>query len=153
MLATLYTQVPLRSEVMRSGIHKTDPQGILARNLRAAFEARGLSARGVSRAIKSSQGLSISNKTISNMLNGDGNPQLEGLTAVAKHLRIPLWQLMCPAAQPSHLDDAAVHALLEDFVSLSELGRRRAQRNLKAEVTLEEMERSENHKNTGKNST
>jgi len=143
MLATLYTAVPLPSQEMRKGIHKNDPQGVLARNLTAAFEKRSLSARGVARALNA-KGRKISNKTVSNMLNGEGNPQLDGLMAVAEHIRVPLWQLLCPAVGISHFDDEQIHALLEDFLSLSELGRKRAQRQLKGEAALEHLERAEN---------
>jgi len=138
---------------MRKALHKTGPQGVLARNLSAAFEKRGLSARGVARAIRSSQGLKISNKTVSNMLNGDGNPQLVGLMAIAKHIRVPLWQLLCPAIEISHFDDDAVHSLLEDFFSLSEIGRKRAQRQLKGEAALEQLERIQNTENVTESST
>lgn len=153
MVATLYTDDSLRSDEMRKAIHKTGPQATLARNLTAAFEKRKLSARGVSRAIRASQGLKISNKTVSNMLNGDGNPQLEGLMAVAKHIRVPLWQLLCPGMQISQFDDESVHSLLDDFFSLSELGRKRAQRQLKGEAALEQLERSENAESVTKTST
>lgn len=152
MFATLYTDVPLRSSEMRKGIHKTGPQGVLARNLSAAFEKRGLSGRSVARALKS-QGLKISNKTVSNMLNGEGNPQLEGLMAVAKYIRIPLWQLLCPGIEISHFDDDSVHAFLDDFSSLSELGRKRAQRQLKGEAALEQLERAENAKSATESGT
>lgn len=153
MFATAYTDVPLRSDEMRKAIHKTGPQGTLAQNLSAAFEKRGLSARGVARAIRASQGLKISNKTISNMLNGDGNPQLVGLMAVAKHIRVPLWQLLCPGIEISHFNDETIHSVLDDFLSLSELGRKRAQRQLKGEAALEQLERSENVPGAHKNST
>lgn len=152
MFATAYTDVPLRFSEMRKGIHKAGPQGVLGRNLSAAFEKRGLSARSVSRALQS-QGLKISNKTISNMLNGDGNPQLEGLMAVAKHIRVPLWQLLCPGMEISHFGDEAVHSLLDDFFSLSELGRKRAQRQLKGEAALEQIERAEHTKSLTETST
>lgn len=141
MLATAYTEDQLRFQEMRSGLHKSDPQGVLARNLTAAFEKRKLSARRVAAEIKRTQGVSISNKTVSNMLNGEGNPQLESLMAVARHLRIPLWQLMCPSVGLSHFDETSVHELLEGYISLSEVGRRRIQRNLKGEVALEAQER------------
>lgn len=153
MLATLYTENSLRSFDMRKALHKTGPQGVLARNLSAAFEKRGLSARGVARAIRASQGLKISNKTVSNMLNGDGNPQLEGLIAVAKHIRVPLWQLLCPAVGISHLQEEEIHSLLDDFVSLSELGRKRAARQLKGEAALEQLERVENVQTATETST
>lgn len=141
MLATAYTEDQLRFQGMRSGLHKPGPQGVLARNLSAAFEKRKLSARRVATEIKRTQGVSISNKTVSNMLNGEGNPQLESIIAVAKHLRIPLWQLLCPTVGISHFDETSVHDLLQDYVSLSEVGKRRIQRNLKGEVALEAQER------------
>lgn len=124
----------------------------MARNLTAAFDKRELSARGVARAIRANQGIKISNKTVSNMLNGEGNPQLESLMAVAKHLRIPLWQLLCPAVEISHFDESAVHDLLDDFFALSELGRKRVQRNLKGEVALENQERGDPAPNAEKHS-
>jgi transcriptional regulator with XRE-family HTH domain len=153
MLATLYTAVPLPFEGMRKRLHNKDPQGTLGLNLTAAFEKRGLSARGVAKAIRGSQGLKISNKTVSNMLNGEGNPQLEGLKAVAKHVNIPLWQLLCPAIQISQFNDGDVHELLEEFFSLSEFGRKRALRNLKGEAALEQLERAENAQSAGESST
>lgn len=148
MLATLYTPVPLPFEGMRRGIHKNDPQGVLARNLSAAFEKRGLSARGVARALQA-KGRKISNKTVSNMLNGEGNPQLDGLMAVAEHIRVPLWQLLCPAVGISHFNDEQIHSLLEDFTSLSELGRKRAHRQLKGEAALERIEHTQNSSQPG----
>lgn len=153
MVATLYTDDSLRFTDMRKEIHKTGPQATLAHNLKAAFKKRGLSARGVAVAIRASQGLKISNKTVSNMLNGDGNPQLVGLMAVAKHIRVPLWQLLCPGIEISQFDDEAIHSVLDDFLSLSELGRKRAQRQLKGEAALEQIERSENAPGANKNST
>lgn len=143
MLATVYTAVPLPSVGMRNGIHKETPQGTLARNLEAAFKARSLSARGVASAIRKRQGLKISNKTVSNMLNGAGNPQLEGLMAVAKEIRIPLWQLLCPALDVSHSDDESLRIMLDDYMSLSELGRKRALRLIKSERVLEEKEKQD----------
>lgn len=145
MLATLYTDVPLPFGVMRKGLHKNTPQAILARNLKAAFKARDLSARSVMRALQA-KGTTISNKTISNMLNGDGNPQLEGLMAVADLIRVPLWQLLCPAVEISHVKEEEVHDLLDDFLSLSELGRKRVRRNIRGEAAVEQMERAENLK-------
>lgn len=140
MLATIYTALPIPSGEMRNGIHKDTPQGTLARNLEAAFRSRSLSARGVASAIRKRQGLRISNKTVSNMANGAGNPQLEGLMAVAKEIRIPLWQLLCPALDISHSDDDALRMMLEDYMALSELGRKRTQRAIKSERVLEEKE-------------
>ncbi len=149
MLATLYTSVPVASAEMRNGIHKQDPQAVLADNLSAAFKSRGLSARGAADGIRKAYGISISNRTVQNMLNGTGNPQLEGLQAVSRYIRIPLWQLLCPAFQISHFEsDESLHSFLEDYISLSELGRKRAARHLKGEAALEQIERSE-HKTTG----
>lgn len=153
MVATLYTAVPLPFEGMRSRIHKKNPQGTLSRNLEAAFKKRSLSARGVADAIRKSQGLKISNKTVSNMLNGEGNPQLEGLMAVAKQINIPLWQLLCPGIETSHVDEESIRSLLDDFCSLSEFGRKRAQRHLKGEAALEQLERAENATNATETST
>jgi len=141
MLATLYTAVPLPSVGMRSGLHKQDPQSVLAKNLAATFEKRGLSARKVAQEIRKTRGLKISNKTVSNMVNGDGNPQLEGLIAVAKYIRVPLWQLLCPGTQISQADDEAIASLLETFVALSEVGRRIALKNIKGQALLEHAEK------------
>lgn len=148
MLATLYTAVPLPLEVMRKGLHKNDPQAILARNLTAAFKKRGLSARGVADAIGG-----MSNTTVSNMLRGAGNPQLEGLIAVAEYIRVPLWQLLCPGIETSQFKAEEVHALLEDFLSLSELGRKRVQRQIRGEAAVEQLERVENTQTATETST
>ena len=141
MLATLYTEVPASFQAMRKGLHTDSPQATLARNLKAAFQARDLSGRRAADLIRQGQGLKISNKTVSNMLNGDGNPQLDGLTAVAKHLRIPLWQLLCPGMEISQFNDAAVHELLNAFAGLSELGRKGALKHIKGQLLLEQAER------------
>lgn len=127
---------------MRSEIHKTGPQSVLARNLTAAFKVRGLSARGVSQGIQKAQGLKMSNRTVQNMLNGTGNPQLEGLTAVARYIHVPLWQLLCPGMEISHFPEQTVHELLDNFASLSELGRRGALRHLKGQAALERAEKN-----------
>lgn len=148
MLATLYTAVPLPLEVMRKGLHKNDPQAVLARNLSAAFKKRGLSARGVAEAIGG-----MSNTTVSNMLRGAGNPQLEGLIAVAEYIRVPLWQLLCPGIEISQFKAEEIHSLLEDFLSLSELGRKRVQRQIKGEAAVEQLERSEIAQSVSENPT
>lgn len=148
MLATLYTAVPLPFEGMRKGLHKNDPQAVLARNLRAAFKARGLSARGVADSIGG-----MSNTTVSHMLRGTGNPQLEGLIAVSEKIGAPLWQLLCPGIETSHLKSEEIHSLLEDFLSLSELGRKRMLRQIRGEAALEQLERVENAQNVTETST
>lgn len=137
MVATVYTATPLPSEGMSSGLHKTDlkrassePKDILARNLRAAFQARGYSARSVAAAIK------VSNKTVSNMLNGDGASQLDKLVAVAKYIRVPLWQLLCPAIEISQITNDALHEMIDQIASLSEVGRAAVRRTIKGEAAL-----------------
>jgi transcriptional regulator with XRE-family HTH domain len=139
MVATAYTTIPLPSSGMGNGLHKTEskrtssePKDVLARNLRAAFRVRQESARSVADAI------GVSNKTVSNMLNGQGASQLDNLVAVARHIRIPLWQLLCPSIEISQSTDAAMHELLESFVHLSELGQAAVRRTIKGELALAE---------------
>lgn len=107
----------------------------MGRNLRAAFEKRGLSARSVSRSLNAS-GMKISNKTVSNMLNGVGNPQLSNLLAVAKQARVPLWQLLCPSIEISHFGSAELHDLVERIANLSETGQAQVRRTIKAEALM-----------------
>lgn len=123
---------------MGSGLHKTSPrqslsrpEAVLARNLRAAFSKQGLSARSVAAAI------GVSNKTVSNMLNGTGASQLDKLAAVADYLKIPLWQLLCPAIEISQRSNAAMHELIEQFVHLSEVGQAAVKRTIKGELALQ----------------
>lgn len=137
MVATAYTTVPLPSLAMGNGLHKTEskrassePKDVLARNLRAAFKARGLSARSVADAI------GVSNKTVSNMLNGEGASQLDKLVAVAKEIKIPLWQLLCPSLEISQGTAEAMHELLESFVHLSQVGQAAVKRTIKGELAL-----------------
>jgi transcriptional regulator with XRE-family HTH domain len=122
---------------MGNGLHKTGqehalsrPEDILARNLRHAFSKRKLSARSVADAI------GVSNKTVSNMLNGTGASQLDKLSAVAAFIKIPLWQLLCPAIEISQKSNAAMHELVEQFVNLSEVGQASVRRVVKAESAL-----------------
>ena len=136
-VATAYTVAPLPYGDMGSGLHKTDlkralqrPEDVLARNLRHAFSKRGYSARSVAAAI------GVSNKTVSNMLNGTGASQLDKLAAVADYLKIPLWQLLCPAIEISQKSNAAMHELIESFVNLSEVGQAAVRRTIKAELAL-----------------
>lgn len=120
---------------MGNGIHSKDPKTILARNLKSAFKKRGLSARSVERAIKKT-GRTISNKTVSNMLNGVGNPAFENLLDVAEQTRVPLWQLLCPAIEISHLGTDELHELVEGIVGLSDTGRAQVRRTIRAESLL-----------------
>lgn len=122
---------------MGNRLHKTEsktsasePKDVLARNLKAALKARGYSARSVADAI------GVSNKTVSNMLNGEGASQLDKLVAVAKHLRIPLWQLLCPSIEISQGTAEAMHELLESFVHLSEVGQAAVKRTIKGELAM-----------------
>lgn len=126
---------------MGSGLHKTDPkqalsrpEEILARNLRHAFKKRGLSARSVAAAI------GVSNKTVSNMLNGTGASQLDKLVAVAEYIKIPLWQLLCPAIEISQKSNAAMHELIDAFVHLSDVGQAAVRRTIKGELALRKSE-------------
>lgn len=80
--------------------------------------------------------MSISNKTVSNILNGVGNPQLNNLLAVAKQARVPLWQLLCPAIEISHFGNAELHDLVERIAKLSETGQAQVRRTIKAEALL-----------------
>lgn len=118
---------------MRSAIHSSDPKTTLARNLSAAFKKRGLSARSVARSLQST-GMKISNKTVSNMLNGEGNPQLDNLIAVAKQARVPLWQLLSPAIESSHFGTTELHELVEGILNLSETGVAQVRRTIKLEA-------------------
>lgn len=120
---------------MGNELHNKDPKTILAKNLRAAFRKRGLSARSVERSIKKT-GRTISNKTISNMLNGVGNPAFENLLDVAEQARIPLWQLLCPAFEISHVGKDELHELVEGIVRLSDTGRAQVRRTIRAESLL-----------------
>jgi transcriptional regulator with XRE-family HTH domain len=139
MRATSNTAVPLPLGGMRNEIHSKDPKTILGRNLSAAFKRRGLSARSVSRAINAT-GMKISNKTVSNMLNGVGNPQIDNLIAVAKQARIPLWQLLCPAVEISQFGDSQLHELLDGIAGLSETGRAQVKRTIKLESLMARQE-------------
>lgn len=141
MLATLYTDVPLPSRGMRSAIHRKDPQKVLADNLSAALKARKLSVRAIEAALKKN-GLHISNRTIQNMVNGSGNVQFDNLLAVSAYVRIPLWQLLCPGMEISHLSDVSVHELLEAYSGLSEIGRKGALKHVKGQLLLEKSERA-----------
>jgi transcriptional regulator with XRE-family HTH domain len=133
MVATINTAVPLPSGSMRTQVHNADPQAVLARNLSAAFKKRGLSARSVARSLQAA-GMKISNKTVSNMLNGEGNPQLDNLAAVARHVKIPLWQLLCPAIDISHLSAPELSQLIEGIVGLSETGQAQVRRTIRLEA-------------------
>ena len=137
MVATTYTGLPLPSEGMSNGLHKTDakrvasqPKDILARNLRNAFKARGFSARSVAAAI------GVSNKTVSNMLNGDGASQLDKLVAVSQYIHVPLWQLLCPAVEISQATTVGMFEMIEALANLSEVGRAQVRRTIKAEAAL-----------------
>jgi transcriptional regulator with XRE-family HTH domain len=134
MVATTYTGLPLASAGMANELHKTEPQRVLAENLSAALERRGYSARSVAKAI------GVSNKTVSNMLNAEGAPQLDKLITVAMYIRVPLWQLLCPAIDISQFKDDALHELIEAFVHLSEVGQASVRRTIKAEAALAKTE-------------
>lgn len=136
MRATIDTAVPLPLAGMRSEIHSKDPKTLLGRNLTAAFKKRGLTARSVSRALHAT-GLKISNKTVSNMLNGEGNPQLDNLLAVAKQARVPLWQLLSPVFDISHFGNDTLPELVESIAGLSETGLGQIKRTIKAEKLLQ----------------
>ena len=127
---------------MRSGLHRETPQQVLADNLKAIFKKRHLSARGVARAI----GGGLSNKTVSNLVNGVGAPQYDTLLSVAEYLHIPLWQLLCPGIDAAHFGDDTVHKLVESFCSLSEIGRARLLANLEDAVLGEQLRHSEKNR-------
>lgn len=140
-VATAYTVGPIPFPAMGNGLHKTDlkkaltrPEEILARNLAFAFKQRGLSARSVAAAI------GVSNKTVSNMLNGTGASQLDKLSAVAEYIKIPLWQLLCPAIEISQKSNAAMHELIEAFVHLSDVGQAAVRRTIKGELAIRKSE-------------
>lgn len=137
MVATVYTAVPLPSEGMGTGLHKTEskrvlsePRDILSRNLKAAFKAGGHSARSVGEAI------GISNKTVSNIVNGTGATQLDKLVAVAKHIRIPLWQLLCPSIEISQTNAIAMAEMIESLAKLPEFNRAQIRRDIKREQAM-----------------
>lgn len=127
---------------MRSALHKSTPRDILSRNLKVVFEQRSLSARKIADEIKTSLGIHISNRTVQNMRNGTGNVQFDGLMAVARYLRIPLWMLLWDGFDISHVRAESVHELLDTFAGLSELGRRAAVRNIKGQALLEHSEQT-----------
>lgn len=136
MLATLYTQIPVAFQAMGKALH--NPQEVLSRNLGAVLKKRDLPVREVERQMKVAKpSAKISNRTIQNMVNGIGSPQLDNLMAVAEHLHIPLWQLFCPGIDAGRFGDQAVHDLVEGFCSLSELARARFLQNLEDAVTTE----------------
>ena len=144
MIATVDTASALRSWAMRSGLHNNKgPREVLAANLKAVFEKRQLSARGVAKAI----GHGLSNRTVQNMVNGVGAPQFDKLLAVSGYLRIPLWQLLCPGMETSHFGEDAVHELVESFTALSEIGRARLLQNLEDAVIAERVRHPEPHRN------
>jgi len=129
---------------MRSELHsRRDPQQVLAQNLSSIFAKRKLSARGVAKAI----GGGLSNKTVSNLLNGVGAPQLDKLIAVAKHIHVPLWQLLCPGIETSHFGDETVHDLVESFCSISEIGRARFLQNLEDTLIAERVKHPRHSQN------
>jgi transcriptional regulator with XRE-family HTH domain len=129
---------------MRSGLHKEPTQAVLAANLKAVFAKRHLTARGVARAI----GHGLSNKTVSNLVNGVGAPQFDTLLAVAQYLHIPLWQLLCPSIGSSHFGDDAIHTLVKSFCSLSEIGRARLLQNLDDAVVAEQARHAPHNTNS-----
>jgi len=82
------------------------------------------------------------------MVNGEGNPGLDGLIALADHLQIPLWQLFCPGIDAGRFGEADVHHLVEAFCSLSEIGRARFLQNLEDAVVTEQVKREAAEKNS-----
>lgn len=147
MLATPYTSVPVRYPSVRKRLHNEDPQRVLADRLEAVFVQRELSARGVGKKI------GVSNRTVQNLINGSGNPGLKNLVAVAKHLDIPLWQLLCPGIPPETFGSDQVHELLDSFCTLSDLGRARLLQNLEDIATAEHARRSASVTPTPKSGT
>lgn len=139
MVATLYTMSPVAFYGMGNSLH--DPQKILSRNLRAIFDNRKLSVRGVADEIKRPDGTTMSNRTVQNMHNGTGAPQLDKMIAVAAHIHVPLWQLFCPGIEAGWFGEDTVHHLLEQFCSLSEIGRARFLQNLEDAVVTERVKR------------
>lgn len=141
-VATLYTDLPLASRAMGKPLH--DPQEVLSRNLGAVLKKRDLAVREVERQMKAARpGSKISNRTIQNMVNGTGTPQLDNLIAVAEHLHIPLWQFFCPGIDAGRFGADTVHQLVEQFCSLSEIGRARFLQNLEDAVVTEQVKRGE----------
>lgn len=140
MVATLYTTIPVAFKTVGNSLHEL--QQVLGSNLRAVLEKRKLSVRGAT-----PEGMS--NRTLQNMVNAKGGfPQLDSMMAVSIHLKIPLWQLLCPAIDASRFGDKEVHQLVEGFCSLSEIRRARFLQNLEDAVTSE----SVRHAAAGKNS-
>ena len=128
---------------MSSGIHSKDPKSILGRALSAAFKKRGLSARSVAKSLNAA-GINISNKTVSQILNGKGNPQLDNLVAVAKQAHVPLWQLLCPAIEISRVGDDKFHEVIEGVAGLSETSLAQVRRTIRAEKLLAKEDGEEN---------
>jgi transcriptional regulator with XRE-family HTH domain len=146
MLATNYTADPASFVRMRNRLHE-NPQQVLSRNLAAVLESKKLSVRELERQLKK-KGITISNRTIQNMVNGTGNPGLEPMMAVAAHIRVPLWQLFCEGADLSTFTDESVTKLLTEFAQLSEFGRRRTSEGLAERLELEEKRKAEQKNNS-----
>lgn len=136
MLATLYTPNSLPYPGMRNRLHKESPQKTLADRLAAIFRRLDLSSRGVAKKV------GVSNRTVQNMVNGSGNPGLANVIAVAKHVDVPLWQLLCPSLDPTRAADSEIRTLVEQFCTLSDLGRHRVLQNLE-DVSIAEAARKQ----------
>lgn len=140
MLATIYTAIPVAFQAMGNSLHEL--QQVLGRNLRAVLEKRKLSVRAATPD-------GMSNRTLQNMVNAKGSfPQLDSMMAVSIHLKIPLWQLLCPAIDASHFGNKDVHQLIEGFCSLSEIRRARFLQNLEDAVISEAARRQPAEKNS-----
>lgn len=147
MFATLYTSDSLPCAGMRNRLHTENPQKTLSERLDAAFKKRGLSSRKVGKKV------GVSNRTVQNLVNGTGNPGLANLIAVAKHLQIPLWQLLCPEVEAGRTGEVQIHDLIEAFCSLSDVGKRRLLQNLEDIVIAEEARRSSPSPSSSRNAT
>jgi len=115
---------------MGNRLHEKEVQRILADNLSRILAKRKLSVRKVADEI------GMSNRTLQNVVNGTGRTQLDKLVAISCHLRVPLWQLLCPAPEDADFGEEVLHEILEGFATLPSTGKLQVQRTLKSEAAL-----------------
>ena len=126
MIATLHTGGQLGFRLMRTEIHS--PRDTLARNLRQVMERIQRSARDVADAC------GLSNKTVSNILNGAHSVTLDSASAVANEIGVPLWQLLSPEIDREIMGNPDLAKLIDSYFSASPEGRTRILRNARLEA-------------------
>jgi transcriptional regulator with XRE-family HTH domain len=126
MFATLHTGGQLGFRLMRTEIH--NPRETLARNLRQVMERLQRSARDVADAC------GLSNKTVSNILNGAHSVTLDSASAVANEIGVPLWQLLSPEIDREIMGNPDLARLMDFYFNASPEGRARILRNARLEA-------------------